>query len=61
MRSLFRFPAIGGRHDPFVLPPRAEAYQRDISSARVSFLDAGHFALETYAREIADAIRDVVL
>jgi pimeloyl-ACP methyl ester carboxylesterase len=49
--------AIWGRHDPFFIPPGAEAFQRDIPSADVRFLDTGHFALETHADEIASAIR----
>lgn len=52
-----RFLAVWGKHDPFFLPPGAEAFKRDIPGAHVSFLDTGHFALETHAREIADAIR----
>jgi pimeloyl-ACP methyl ester carboxylesterase len=50
--------AVWGRNDPFFLPPGAEAFKRDIPGAAVSFLDTGHFALETHAREIADSIRD---
>jgi pimeloyl-ACP methyl ester carboxylesterase len=49
--------AIWGRNDPFFLPPGAEAYRRDINNAEVRFLETGHFALETHASEIADAIR----
>ena len=48
--------AIWGRNDPFFLPPGAEAYQRDLPDAEVRFLDTGHFALETHAAEIAEAI-----
>ena len=51
-----RFLAIWGKNDPFFLPPGAEAFKRDIPEARVSFLDTGHFALETHAGEIAEAI-----
>lgn len=51
-----RLLAIWGRNDPFFLPPGAEAFKRDIPEARVSFLDTGHFALETHAGEIAEAI-----
>jgi pimeloyl-ACP methyl ester carboxylesterase len=51
-----RFLAVWGRHDPFFLPPGAEAFQRDIPDARVTFLDTGHFALETHAAEIAAEI-----
>ena len=50
--------AVWGKSDPFFLPPGAEAFKRDNPSAEVRFYDAGHFALETHAREIANAIRD---
>lgn len=52
-----RFLAVWGKHDPFFLPPGAEAFKRDIPHARVQFFDTGHFALETHAKEIAQAIR----
>jgi pimeloyl-ACP methyl ester carboxylesterase len=51
-----RFLAVWGRNDPFFLPPGAEAFRRDIPDAEVRFLDTGHFALETHAKEIAAAI-----
>lgn len=50
--------AVWGNHDPFFLPPGAEAYKRDIPNAEVHFLDTGHFALETHSHEIASAIRE---
>lgn len=50
--------AVWGRHDPFFLPPGAEAFKRDIPNAVVRFFDTGHFALETHVTEIAAAIRD---
>ena len=52
-----RFLAVWGRNDPFFLPAGAEAFRRDIPEAQVTFFDTGHFALETHAAEIADAIR----
>ena len=48
--------AIWGKNDPFFLPVGAEAYKRDLPSAEIRFLDTGHFALETHAAEIAEAI-----
>jgi pimeloyl-ACP methyl ester carboxylesterase len=51
-----RLLAVWGKNDPFFLPPGAEAFKRDIPDAKVRFLDAGHFALETHAAEIADEI-----
>jgi pimeloyl-ACP methyl ester carboxylesterase len=53
-----RFLAVWGKHDPFFLPPGAEAFKRDIPDASIRFFDTGHFALETHATEIAEAIRD---
>jgi len=53
-----RFLAVWGKHDPFFLPAGAQAYKRDIPQAVVRLLDAGHFALETHAEEIAAAIRE---
>jgi pimeloyl-ACP methyl ester carboxylesterase len=50
--------AIWGRHDPFFIPPGAEAYRRDNPNAMVQFLDTGHFALETHVEEVAAAMRD---
>ena len=51
------FLAVWGQHDPFFLPPGAEAFKRDMPEADVQFFDTGHFALETHAEEIAAAIR----
>jgi pimeloyl-ACP methyl ester carboxylesterase len=52
------FLAVWGKHDPFFLPPGAEAFRRDIPAAEVRFYDTGHFALETHVVEIAAAIRE---
>jgi pimeloyl-ACP methyl ester carboxylesterase len=51
-----RLLAVWGRNDPFFLPAGAEAFRRDIPNAEVRFFDTGHFALETDAAAIADAI-----
>jgi pimeloyl-ACP methyl ester carboxylesterase len=48
---------VWGKNDPFFLPPGAEAFKRDQPDAEVSFVDAGHFALETHAVEIGQKIR----
>jgi pimeloyl-ACP methyl ester carboxylesterase len=50
--------AIWGKNDPFFIPPGAEAFKRDVPEADVRFVDTGHFALETHAREIGAAMRD---
>lgn len=49
--------AVWGKNDPFFLPAGAEAFKRDLPDAEVSFIETGHFALETHAEEIATAIR----
>jgi pimeloyl-ACP methyl ester carboxylesterase len=50
--------AVWGKNDPFFLPLGAEAFKRDNPNAELHFYDAGHFALETHHREIADTIRE---
>ena len=50
--------AIWGKNDPFFVPPGAEAFKRDVPDAEVRFVDSGHFALETHAREIGAAMLD---
>ncbi|MFD1332607.1 alpha/beta fold hydrolase [Methylopila musalis] len=50
--------AVWGRHDAFFIPPGAKAYARDLPKAEIHLIDAGHFALETHAAEIAVRIRD---
>lgn len=51
---------IWGKHDPFFIPPGAQAYLRDNPQAQVELLDTGHFALETHAAYIAQRIRQVI-
>jgi pimeloyl-ACP methyl ester carboxylesterase len=52
------FLALWGKNDPFFLPAGAEAFKRDNPNATVTFFDTGHFALETHADEIAEAIKN---
>jgi pimeloyl-ACP methyl ester carboxylesterase len=49
---------VWGKNDPFFLPPGAQAFQRDNPDVEIHLLDAGHFALESHAPEIAAIIRD---
>lgn len=48
--------AVWGKGDPAFVPAGAEAFKRDLPKAEVKFLDAGHFALETKVREIAEEV-----
>ena len=50
--------AVWGNGEPVFSAAGAEAFKRDITNAKVTFFDTGHFALETHCDEIAMAIRD---
>ena len=52
--------AVWGKGDPAFIPPGAEAFKRDLKGAKVTFVDAGHFALETKVEEIAGMGRGVL-
>jgi pimeloyl-ACP methyl ester carboxylesterase len=49
---------IWGKHDPSFDISEPEAYRRDVPQAEVHVLDAGHFALDAAANEIAILIRN---
>jgi pimeloyl-ACP methyl ester carboxylesterase len=49
---------IWGRYDPSFQIAEAEAYHRDVPDAEVHVLDAGHFALDVKADEIATLTRE---
>jgi pimeloyl-ACP methyl ester carboxylesterase len=53
-----RLLVIWGKHDPSFDISEPEAYRRDVPEAEVHALDAGHFALDTAANEIAALIRN---
>jgi pimeloyl-ACP methyl ester carboxylesterase len=48
---------VWGQGDPVFIPPGAEAYKRDLKTVELHYLDAGHFALETRAAQIAVHMR----
>jgi pimeloyl-ACP methyl ester carboxylesterase len=48
---------VWGKGDFVFTPPGAEAYRKDLRRVELHFLDAGHFALETNAEEIAGYIK----
>ena len=53
-----RLLVIWGKHDRSFDPGEPERYRNDVSNARVHVLDAGHFALDTKADEIAALVRE---
>jgi pimeloyl-ACP methyl ester carboxylesterase len=55
-----RLLVIWGKHDPSFDLSEPEAYRRDVPNAQVHVLDAGHFALDTAADEIAALVRGFV-
>ncbi len=50
-----------GRYDPSFEVAEAAAYQRDVPDAEVHLLDAGHFALDEQADQIAELARAFLL
>jgi pimeloyl-ACP methyl ester carboxylesterase len=48
---------LWGKYDLSFELSEPEAYRRDVPNAQVYVLDAGHFALDTAADEIAGLIR----
>jgi pimeloyl-ACP methyl ester carboxylesterase len=51
---------IWGKYDLSFELSEPEAYRRDVPDAHVHMLDAGHFALDTAADEIAALVRGFV-
>jgi pimeloyl-ACP methyl ester carboxylesterase len=49
--------ALWGKNDPFFIPAGAEAFKRDVPDAKVEFLDAGHWPLETHLHEMSARIK----
>jgi pimeloyl-ACP methyl ester carboxylesterase len=49
---------VWGKHDPSFDISEPEHYREDVPEAQVHVLDAGHFALDTKADEIAALVRD---
>ncbi len=52
-----RLMVIWGKHDLSFELTEPEAYRRDVPNAEIHVLDAGHFALDTAADEIAVLVR----
>jgi pimeloyl-ACP methyl ester carboxylesterase len=48
-----RLLVIWGKYESSFDPSEPEAYRRDVPNAQVQVLDAGHFALDTKADQIA--------
>ena len=55
-----RLLVIWGKYDLSFDPGEPERYRKDVPNAQVHVLDAGHFALDTAADEIAALVRDFV-
>jgi len=51
-----RLLVLWGKYDLSFSPTEPQAYRRDVPRAEVHLLDAGHFALDTAADEIADLV-----
>ncbi|TVY30957.1 putative hydrolase [Lachnellula hyalina] len=46
--------AFWGKNDPIFIPAGAEAFKKDLPNAEIHLLDAGHFAVESNTKEIAN-------
>jgi pimeloyl-ACP methyl ester carboxylesterase len=53
-----RLLVLWGKHDLSFDPGEPERYRKDVANAKVYVLDAGHFALDTKADEIAVLVRE---
>jgi pimeloyl-ACP methyl ester carboxylesterase len=53
-----RLLVLWGKHDLSFDPGEPERYHKDVPTAQVHVLDAGHFALDTKADEMAALVRD---
>lgn len=51
---------LWGKYDPSFNVSEPEAYRRDLPNASIQILEAGHFALDTAAEQIAMLIRQFV-
>ena len=47
-----------GRYDPSFIVPGAEGYRHDVPAAELHILDAGHFAMDEAADQVARLTRD---
>jgi pimeloyl-ACP methyl ester carboxylesterase len=55
-----RLLVVWGKHDLSFDPGEPERYHKDVRNAEVHVLDAGHFALDTKADEIAELVRNFI-
>ena len=53
-----RLLVVWGKYDPSFDISEPESYRKDIPSAEVHILEAGHFALDTASDQIADLVRN---
>jgi len=59
-KSQPRLLVLWGKHDLSFDPGEPERYRNDVPGAEIYVLDAGHFALDTKADEIAELVRRFV-
>ena len=55
-----RLLVIWGEYDLSFDPGEPERYREDVPDAEISVLDAGHFALDTAADEVAALVRNFI-
>jgi hypothetical protein len=52
-----RLMVLWGKYDPSFEMSEPASYQADVPNAEIHMLEAGHFALDTAADQIADLVR----
>ena len=52
---------VWGRNDPLMLPAAAEFVKQVVPAAALRYFDGGHFVLDEYADQIAEAIIEMFL
>jgi len=57
-KTLPKLLVIWGKHDLSFDPGEPERYRKDVPNAQVHVLDAGHFAMDTKADEVATLVRE---
>jgi pimeloyl-ACP methyl ester carboxylesterase len=57
-RTQPRLLVLWGKYDPSFDISEPGAYRHDVPQAEIHILEAGHFALDTAADQIADLVRD---
>ena len=51
---------VSGKRDPFFRPRRGDAFKLDVPDADISFIDGGHYLIESHPEEIVTALKKLL-